>query len=325
MKAVAYSIRAIEKEPLVKANGKRHDITLISNTLNAATLAYAEGKEAILVSPFDDLSAPMLSGLQEMGVRLVVTRSQTHDHIDMAYAEKQGMSVVRIEEYHPESVAEQALALMLALSRNLIPTHRQLMHQEFPVPEMIGTTISEKTIGIIGFGQTGQALAKLLSGFNPRLLVHDILDMRSECATFNARQVSLDELLGRSDIISIHLPLNPATRHFIDIERISRMKTGVMLINVSRGEILHSVDVYHALQNELIHKVGMDVYEFEKDILKQDQPFGDKLLRSFIQNSRVLLTPHQSLLTKEGLQMIAARSIQALDQWVEENKVLVRK
>jgi len=321
MKAVAYSIKSVEKEPLVKANGKRHDITLISNRLSADTISYAQGKEAVLIDAGDDVSGKILRQLAKMGVKLVVCRSKSTDHIDLSEAKKLNIQVASIPEYNPESVAEHTLTLMLALSRNIIPANRQMMHQDFTHDNLLGTTISNKTIGIVGFGQTGKTLAQILKGFNIELLVADNKDVSVECSSLNANQVSLEELFERSDIITFHIPLTRETRHLVNASSIARMKDGVMLINVSSGEIMKSIDVYNALQQEKISKIGLDVYEFEKDIFFLDHSshaVTDKLLKAFIQNSRVLLTPHQAFLTKEGIQLIAQQTINCLDSWNEQ-------
>jgi D-lactate dehydrogenase len=330
MKAVAYSIKACEKELLITANNKKHDITLISNRLTLDTISYADGKDAVLVFSCDDLSAPVIGKLKERGVKYIATRSTGTDHIDMAEAEKLGIKVANIPSYLPEAIAEHTLALMLALCRNIIPAHSQTMQSDFSLDELVGTTIYGKTVGVVGFGQTGKATSRILRGIGANVLIHDIEDVSREAAEYGAKQVGFSELLKVSDIITFHVPLTVKTHHMVNAGTIRRMKDGVMLINVSRGAVFHSKDVYNALQSGKISKIGMDVYEFEHNIFFFDhsrKPVNDKLLRAFIQNSRVLLTPHQAFLTKEALQIITERTIHNLDQWIVEEdtkKVLNR-
>ncbi len=326
MKAVAYSIKSCEKELLIKVNSKKHDITLISNRLTADTISYAEGKEAVLVFSCDDVSAPILRRLKEMGVKYIVTRSTGTDHINLSEAKSLGIKVANIPAYSPESIAEHALTLMLALSRNIIPAYTQTMHYDFTLDDLVGTTIRSKTIGIIGFGQTGSTLAGILKGFGAKVLVSDPENVGLKAAEAGARQVSLEEIYSQADIISFHVPLTDQTYHMVNAETISRMKDGVILINVSRGAVFNSKDVYDALQSGKINKIGMDVYEFEHNVFFFDhsrKPLDDKLLRAFIQNSRVLLTPHQAFLTREALQIIAERTIAHLDRWAAEGSVCV--
>lgn len=327
MKAVAYSIQACEKEPLVKANGKRHDITLISNRLDLKTASYAEGKEAVMVFSGDDLSAPVLKKLKQFGVKLLVARSIDTSYIDLPAAADLSIQVLSVENYSAESVAEQAVTLMLGLARNIVPAHRQMMYDDFSCEGLVGTTIQNKKVGIIGFGQTGQAVARIMSGFGADVLVHDTQDVNESCARLNARQVELSALLAESDIITLHVPLNDQTHHMINANTISKMKTGVMLINVSAGKVIDSFAVYQAVNSDKIGKLGMDVYEFENDVFYQthNQPVNDKILKSFIQNSRVLLTPHQAFLTRESIQLIAEQSVKYLDTFESQKKSLVDK
>lgn len=323
MKAVAYSIKAFEKELLARFNNKKHDITLISNRLTMDTVSYAEGKDAVIVFSADDLSVEVLRKLKELGVRYISTRSTGTDHIDLEEAKKLGIKVANIPAYSPESIAEHALTLMLSLARNIIPAHRQSMQYDFTLDDLVGITLRNKTIGIVGFGQTGQSLAKILMGFGARVLVSDVENVKVRAAKTGAHQVNFESILDESDIISFHVPLNDSTRHLVNNETISKMKNGVMLINVSRGAVFNSQDVYNQLQCGKISKIGMDVYEFEHNVFFFDhsrKPVTDKLLKAFIQNSRVLLTPHQAFLTKEAVSIIAEKTIKNLDLWTSEDE-----
>ncbi|HEY1006212.1 MAG TPA: NAD(P)-dependent oxidoreductase [Sphingobacteriaceae bacterium] len=318
MKAVAYSIKSCEKELLIKANEKKHEITMISNRLSPETIAYAEGKDAVLVFSCDDLSAPMLQRLKEYGVKYISTRSTGTDHIDLETAAKLDIRVGNVPTYSPESIAEHAVMLMLALCRQVIPAHRQMMAFDFTVDQLVGTTIRNKTVGIVGFGHTGRALAGILRGFGARVVISDIADVSEACEAAGAQQVSWEELLQLSDIISFHVPLTPQTRHMVNAETIRKMKDGVMLINVSRGAVFDSMEVLDALQSNKISRIGMDVYEFEHDVFFHDhsrKPVIDQLLKAFIQHSRVLITPHIAFATREALKVIAEETIRNLDLW----------
>ncbi|HEY1007861.1 MAG TPA: NAD(P)-dependent oxidoreductase [Sphingobacteriaceae bacterium] len=318
MKAVAYSIKSCEKELLIKANEKKHEITMISNRLSPETIAYAEGKDAVLVFSCDDVSAPILQKLKDYGVKYISTRSTGTDHIDLETAARLDIRVGNVPTYSPESIAEHAMMLMLALCRNIVPAHRQMMEFDFTVDHLVGSTIHGKTVGIVGFGHTGMALASILRGFGARVVTSDVRDVSAACAQTGARQLPCEELLRVSDIISYHVPLTPGTRHMVNAATIARMKDGVMLINVSRGAVFHSEEVLDALQSGKISRIGMDVYEFEHDVFFHDhsrKPVQDQLLKAFIQHSRVLLTPHIAFATTEALKVIAEKTIRNLDLW----------
>jgi D-lactate dehydrogenase len=318
MKAVAYSSKICEKQLLIKANNKKHEITLISNRLTFDTIAYAKGKDAVLVCPSDDVSAPILNKLKELGVKYIATRSTGTDHIDLEEASRLGLKVGNIPTYSPESVAEHTVAMILALLRNILPAHDEMENYNFSLNALVGNTIRNKTIGIIGLGRTGKALAKILTAFGARMLVNDIDDVQAECVKYDATQVSFDKILREADIISFHVPLNETTRHMVNADTISKMKDGVILINVSRGAVFNTNEVFTALEDEKISKLGMDVYEFEQDVFffnHSKDPVQDPLLKALIQHPRVLLTPHMAFLTEEALQVIAERTISNLDLW----------
>lgn len=318
MKAVAYSSKICEKELLIKANNKKHDITLISNRLTLDTISYAKGKDAVLVFSCDDLSAPILAKLQEMGVKYISTRSTGTDHIDIPEAGRLGLKVANIPAYSPESIAEHAISLMLALLKNIVPAHKQMLEYDFSLNNLVGNTLRDKTVGVVGLGRTGKAVAKILYGFGAKILVNDIEDVSEYCQKFDAHQVSFDTILKECDIITFHVPLNETTRYMVNAQSISKMKTGVMLINVSRGAVFNSKEVFDNLQDEKIGKLGMDVYEFEHNVFffnHSKNPIHDPLLKALIQHSRVLLTPHQAFLTEEALQVIAEKTITNLDAW----------
>jgi len=318
MKAVAYSSKICEKELLIKANNKKHDITLISNRLTLDTVSYAKGKDVVLVFSSDDLSAPILAKLKELGVKYISSRSVGTDHIDIAEAERLGLKVANVPAYSPESIAEHAITLILALLRNIIPAHKQMLEYDFSLNNLVGNTIHNKTIGVVGLGRTGKVVAKILTAFGAHVLVNDIEDVSDFCHNYGARQVSFDTILKEADILTFHVPLDESTRYMVNSQTIKKMKDGVILINVSRGAVFNSKEVFDSLQNEKISKLGMDVYEFEHNVFffnHSRNPIHDPLLKALIQNSRVLLTPHQAFLTEEALQVIAEKTIQNLDLW----------
>lgn len=316
MKAVAYSIKGYEKEHLIKANQKKHEITLISNTLSFETAAYADGKDAVLVFPGDTLSAPLLQDLKRRGVKYIATRSKGIDHIDLEEAHKLGLKIANVQSYSPESTAEHAIALMLSLCRNFHQSQKQVGEYNFSLNNLVGTTLKDKTVGIVGFGETGTTVARVLSAFGAEIIFTDIKKIDDH--EINARQVDIDELYALSDIISYHTPLDSTTYHLVDTDAITKMKDGVMLINVSRGAVFNTQDVYDSLLTGKISKLGMDVYEFEHNVFffnLKNKPLNDELLKALLDHPRVLVTPHQAFLTQEALRTIANQTIVNMDLW----------
>lgn len=319
MKAVAYSIKPFEKEFLAKANQKKHEITLISNPLNIDTAVYAAGKDAVIVFTNDDVSSKVVDELAALGIKYIVSRSVGTDHIDKETAAKYQIKLANVPSYSPQAIAEHAVALAFALNRKLIKANQNVHHFDFRNDGLIGFNFSGKTVGIIGLGQTGRATAGIFHGIGCRVLGFDEI-VHDEFT--GVEQVSLNELLDAADIISLHIPLNEHTRHFIRQETIEKMKPGVMLINTSRGAVIKTSDVLLALESGQIGYLGSDVYEFEKGLFfenHENDTQKDPLLKNLLDRDNVIITPHQAYLTREALQEIADQTIKNLDLW-QQNK-----
>ena len=315
MKAVAYSIKPFEKEYLAKANSKKHDITLISNALGPDTAIYAQGKDAVIVFTNDDVSAGVIEQLAGFGVKFIVTRSAGTDHIDQEAAAAYGIKIANVPSYSPQAIAEHAVGMAFALNRQMMKADQHSHEFDFRNDELIGFNFSGKTVGIVGLGNTGQAVAAIYNGMGCRVIGYDLQMLRG---LRNVKQVSLEQLLETADIISLHIPLTKETQHFINRETLKLMKPGVMLINTSRGLLVDTSDVLLALENRKIGYLGLDVYEFEKGLFFEDHQFDkvkDELLAKLMSHPNVLITPHQAYLTREALQEIADQTIKNLDLW----------
>ncbi|MES2265140.1 MAG: 2-hydroxyacid dehydrogenase [Bacteroidota bacterium] len=315
MKAVAYSIKPFEKEYLAKANQKKHDITLISNPLGADTAIYAQGKDAVIVFTNDDVSAPVIAQLADQGIRYIVTRSAGTDHIDRKAAGAAGIKVANVPSYSPQAVAEHAVGMAFALNRQIMIADQHSHEFDFRNDDLIGFNFSGKTVGVIGLGYTGQAVAAIYHGMGCKVIGYDLEQLRG---LRHVRQVSLEQLLQSADVISLHLPLTENTHHFINAQTLAQMKPGVMLINTSRGMLIDTASVLEALENRRLGYLGLDVYEFEKGLFFEDHhndQVKDALLEKLMSHPNVLITPHQAYLTREALQEIADQTIKNLDLW----------
>jgi D-lactate dehydrogenase len=318
MKVVAYSIKAFEKEPLAKANQKKHDITLISNALNLQTCNYALGKEAVLVFTNDDVSAGVINKLADQGIKYIATRSSGMDHIDKKAAAARGIKLANVVAYSPQAIAEHAVALAMALNRHLMQASQNGHRYNFKLDGLTGFNFKDKTVGLIGLGSTGLAAAAIFNGLGCHVIGHDMLAVDD---MVNVEQVPLDEIYARSDIISLHLPFNSQTKHIIDANAIAKMKHGVMLINTARGALIKTEDLPQALDEGKIGYLGMDVYEFEKGLFFEDHESDQKkdpLLGKLLAYPNVIITPHQAFLTREALQQIAGQTVKSLDLWQAE-------
>ena len=315
MKAVAYGIRPFEKEFLAKANQKKHDITLISNALSVDTAIYAEGKDAVIVFPNDDVSEAVIKKLAGLGVKYIASRSAGIDHINKAAAARYHIKLAHVAQYSPHAIAEHTVAMAFALNRHLVKADQHSHRFDFRNDELVGFNFSGKTVGLIGLGNIGRAVALIFNGMGCRVVAFDPKFPKN---ILHIQSVTLGDLLASSDIISLHLPLSNATRYLIRADTIRQMKNGVMLINTSRGAIINTWDVLAALETGKVGYLGLDVYEYEKGLFFEDHEddlVKDTLMKNLLGHPNVLITPHQAYLTNEALREIANQTIKNLDLW----------
>jgi len=315
MRAVAYSVRSFEELSLRKANNDKHDINYIPEALGPETVTDAEGMEAVIVFTNDDVSAPVIEKLAGMGVKYITTRSVGTDHFDKRAAEKYQIQLSSVPAYSPQAIAEHAVALAFALNRQLITSDHHSHHFDFRNDELIGFNFSGKTVGLIGLGNTGLAVARIFNGLGCHVIGYDLYFPEEATAV---KSVDLETLLATADIISLHLPLTPSTKYLINKDSIGQMKNGVMLINTSRGGLINTIDVLEAVESGKIGYLGLDVYEHEKGLFFEDHQqdaVKDDLLMRLMAQKNVLVTPHQAYLTHEALQEIAEQTIKNLDSF----------
>ncbi|MCX2452391.1 2-hydroxyacid dehydrogenase [Pedobacter sp. PLR] len=320
MKAIFYSTKSVEKDLLIKANHNKHEITLISNALNTETSCHSKEKDAVIVFTSDDVTAPVIHKLSALGVKYILTRSVGTDHIDLEAAKKLGIKVANIPVYSPQAIAEHTLALALALSRHLIQADQQCRQFNFCLDHLTGFNFYKKTVGLVGLGHVGTATASIFNGLGCKVLGYDIQSPDIK----NVEMVDLDTLFRTSDVISLHIPLNPDTRHLINEATLLKMKNGVMIINTARGDLIKTSAVLDALKSGKIGYLGLDVYEYEKGLFFEDHEADevrDALFSELMNYPNVLISPHQAFLTKESLEEIATHTINILDSWdiMDEN------
>jgi D-lactate dehydrogenase len=325
MKALVYSTKPFEKNHLQKAN-RDHDLIFTEYALNPVTAERAKGCEAIVLFTSDMADKKTLELLKKVGVKFIATRSAGYDHIDIETAKSLGIKVANVPEYSPYAVAEHAVMLMLALNRNLVIANDLFRKNNFLLDNLTGSELHSKTVGVIGTGKIGETVIKILTGFGCKILAHDILERKEPEQKFNFTYCELDTLLGESDIITLHLPLNAHTRYLIDGNKFKRMKPGVMIINTSRGAVINTTALIHSLESGQVGAAGLDVYENEKPLYFKDLSavtISDEQFNKLKSFPNVLMTAHQAFLTETALQNISDTTISNLD-WFEnrgtENK-----
>lgn len=322
MKVLVYSSHQYEEAALRRSCGEKHELVLIPHRLNLETAAKAEGFEAVSLFTSDDASEKVLRKLSDLGVRYLALRSVGFEHVDLEEAAVLGMRVANVPEYSPYAIAEHAVAMMMAINRKIVDSRMLMQLQDFRVDLLTGFDIHGKTVGLIGTGKIGMAFASIMNGFGTQILAYDPVE-NPEAKHLNIKYVSLPELLRESDVVSIHCPLNEATRNLLKKEQFSQMKRGSMLINTARGGVIKTSDLIDAIEAGILKAVCLDVYENEKGLFFEDHRediLKDPLfarLRSF---KNVLITGHQAFLTDEAIAGIAKVTIANLDYWQQTRR-----
>jgi D-lactate dehydrogenase len=314
MKVAVYSTRPYDRLFLDAANeaaGCPHELQYFEAHLAIPTAILADGAKAVCPFVNDALDREVLSRLAQSGVRLISLRSAGFNNVDLAAAQELGMVVARVPAYSPHAVAEHAAALILALDRKIHRAYARVREGNFSLDGLIGFDLHGKTVGLIGTGRIGAILARILAGFGCELLAADPV-RNEQVQALGGRYVTLAELLAQSDIVSLHCPLTPDTRHLIDASAISKMKPGVMLINTSRGAVVDTRAIIDGLKSGKIGHLGLDVYEEEDDLFFEDlsdHVIKDDLFARLLTFPNVLITGHQGFFTREAMQAIAETTI----------------
>ncbi len=323
MKIKFFSIRPYEETYLNESNRTGQEIVFEPMPLSIHNAGDTQGFQAISVFTNDDLSAKVLEKLKENGVRYISIRATGYDHIDLHIASQLGLTVANVPSYSPYSVAEHALTLMLTLNRKIRLADQQVKQYDFTLNKLIGFDMHGKTVGIIGLGKIGETLAKILHGFGCTILAYDIVENTSLIEKYGITYCSKETLFKKSDIITLHCPLNEATHYMINKESLGLMKDGVMIVNCGRGGLIHTADVLDALKTGKIGYLGLDVYEKEKGLFffnHSGKPLEDPMLLALMQYENVVITPHQGFLTTTALGNIADSTFYAIECWSQGKK-----
>ncbi len=332
MRIAVFSTKPYDRVFLDTANIPHgHQFTFLEPRLSRETAALAARHDAVCAFVNDQLSAEVLSMLHTLGIKLVALRSAGFNHVDLAAARDLRIPVVRVPAYSPYAVAEHSVAMILSLNRKIYRAHNRVREMNFSLDGLLGFDLHGRTIGVIGTGQIGQVLVRIMHGFGCNILANDPYPSDAVVA-LGGRYVDLPTLYAESDIISLHCPLTPGTRHMIDEQAINQMKRGVMVINTSRGALLDTPAVVEGLKREQVGYLGMDVYEEEADVFFEDlsgHVLQDDLLARLLTFPNVLMTSHQAFFTRDAMQNIAETTLHNLTAFAKDgstpNAVTVEK
>lgn len=286
-------------------------IKFLQPNLTIDTAILANNYDAVCVFVNCELDEELLSLLHSYNVKLILLRCAGFNNVNMQVANQLGITVLRVPSYSPEAVAEHAMALALAVNRRIHKSYSKVKNNDFSLNGLTGINLYEKTAGIVGTGKIGAAMARICKGFGMRVIAYDVYK-NPELDNF-VEYVELNELLANSDLISLHCPLLPTTKHMINKETIALMKEKVILVNTSRGGLIKTDDLIEGIRTEKFQGVGLDVFEEENGLVFEDR--SDDILEHstvarLLSFPNVILTSHQGFLTSEALEAIALTTLE---------------
>ncbi|MDO4329168.1 MAG: D-isomer specific 2-hydroxyacid dehydrogenase family protein [Lachnospiraceae bacterium] len=311
MKIAAYSCRPDELA-LFEKFGKQYgvELVLIPHTPTLKNAHMAKGCQAVSVvtSP---ISAELLDLWHEDGVRVVSTRTVGYEHVDIQHAARLGIRVSNVS-YTPNTVAEYTVMAMLMAIRKMKTIMTRYMGQDFTLNGVRGRELCRMTVGVVGTGRIGEAVIRNLSGFGCRILACDL--QRKESAAALAEYVELEQIWSSCDLITFHTPATEVTYHLVNRDTLSKMKDGVVLINMARGSIIDTDALIDALECGKAGAAALDVVENEGKIYYRDfkdKPVRNRQMAVLQAMPNVIMTPHTAFFTDEAVSDMIAYSIQS--------------
>lgn len=312
MKILFYDTKDYDEKSFreVLKNYDNIEVDFLKTDISYHTARLAKGYDAVCIFVASDVGEQVVRRLAEKGVKLILLRCAGFNNVDLKTANELGICVMRVPGYSPEAVAEHAMALALAVNRKIHKAYIKVRENNFALTGLTGRNLYGKTAGIIGTGKIGAAMCRICHGFGMKVIAYDVY--KNPDLPF-VEYVSLDELLGSADLISLHCPLTDESYHMINIDTIHKMKDKVLLINTSRGALIKTEDLITGIRELKFSGVGLDVYEEEGENVfenREDDILGHSVTARLLSFPNVIVTSHQGFLTKEALESISLTTVE---------------
>ncbi|GAA0188605.1 2-hydroxyacid dehydrogenase [Streptomyces cellulosae] len=312
MEILAFGVQADEKPLITRAFAGHHPVHPLDVFLTNDTAPIAAGHEIISTSVNCDLGPDVLANLAAGGTRMVAQRSTGFNNVDLDVAERLGITVARVSSYSPYSVAEFAWTLAMAVNRRIVRASTRTRDFDFRLNGLMGRDLHGRTAGVLGTGKIGEAFARIAHGFGMRLLGWDVHE-NPACRELGMTYVPKERLLAESDLVSLHVPLLPETRHLIDATALKSMRDDAILVNSSRGGLVDTAALVDELRAGRFTGVGLDVYEAEAGLFFLDKSLeavDDDTLARLVTFPNVLVTSHQAYYTVDAVGQIVATTLE---------------
>jgi D-lactate dehydrogenase len=324
MKIVVFEVEDWEQDAFdaLKAD---HEIEFAAEKLSGKNASTYSEAEIISTFIYSELDKQILVEFEHL--KLIATRSTGFDHIDLDYCREKGIAICNVPTYGSNTVAEHVFGLLLTISHHLVEAIDRTRRGDFSLKGLTGFDLSGKTLGVIGTGDIGARVIEIGRGFGMRIVAYDTRPQEELAAEYGFQYLNLDDLLSESDIISLHIPANKKTHHFISQKEFAGMKDGVILINTARGNVVDIQALVRAISDGKVRAAGLDVLP-EEPVIREEA----ELLRSATQEEydktallaghillrlrNVVITPHSAFNTREAIQRILDTTVENISAYV---------
>lgn len=317
MKIIFFSAKPYDKEFFDRFNrAYDFEIEYHETHLGPHIVNIVQNAEAICVFVNDKLTESVIKVLAEKGVKIIALRCAGFNNVDLEAAKRFGITVCRVPAYSPEAVAEHAVAMLQTINRKTHKAYNRVREQNFALNGLLGFNLHGKTVGIVGTGKIGKAFAQIMLGFGCTVMAYDLYP-DDGLKEIGITYVSLEKLLGISDIISLHCPLTEENHYLINENTLALTKPGVVIINTSRGGLINTNDIIQALTSQRVGALCIDVYEQEEKLFFRDLStniIDDDNIHRLMSYPNVLITAHQAFFTQEALSEIAQVTLNSIDK-----------
>lgn len=325
-KIAFFEIKGWEKR-FLKKKLKEHHLEFYNEPLKLENAKKIKDFGIVSVFIYSKVNRQIIQRLSKL--KLVASRSTGFDHIDLRTSKQRNIAVCNVPFYGENTVAEHTFALILSLSRNIHKSYMRTMRADFSIEGLRGFDLKGKTLGVIGAGHIGLHVIKMARGFGMEVLAYDVHQDKFLAEVLGFKYVSFEEVLKKSDIITLHTPYNKFTRYLINKDTIKLIKRGALLINTSRGGIVDTEALIEALDKKILSGVGLDVLEGE-DLIKEEKqllydPKKLKVLGSLVKDhillsrDNVVFTPHIGFYSQEALERILETTAENITNFLSGN------
>ncbi|MRJ46940.1 D-2-hydroxyacid dehydrogenase [Fundicoccus ignavus] len=306
LKIMLFGVRD-EEIPIIKAWSTRNEVQVDYTELNLTpeTIEMAKGYDGVTISQVADLDVSLYPTLASYGIKQIAQRSAGFEMHDLTSATENGLIISNVPSYSPESIAEYAVTAALNLVRKTDLIREKVAEQDFRwMPAIRARVVKEMTVAIIGVGRIGSRVANIYRGFGANVVAYDIAP-REEFESLVAYQESAEAAISQADIVTIHMPATDVNYHQFSLDLFKQFKSGAILVNTARGPIVHTEDLFQALEEGYIAGAALDVYEGEAPYVPVDwrgRDITDPVYQQLVKHPQIIYTPHTAYYTDTAVQ-----------------------